>query len=68
MSAALKLLCFLCILAVSTVSTQELADEGELKFVMLITRHGARSPSIEMPPNATIINDPWKIPFGKLIS
>ena len=42
------------------------SDLGELKFLMLLTRHGARSPSLEPPDNATITNSEWKIRLGDL--
>ena len=65
--AVLPKLLLISLLLISTFAAQESQKNAkELVFTMLVTRHGARSPTLDVPEGATISSDEWEITLGTI--
>jgi len=54
------------ILLFSTVAFAIEENDSDIVFTMLVTRHGARSPTVSVPNGTTITKDNWNIYLGML--
>lgn len=66
MAVLIKAIAILLLVSFVASVEQVQDDAGEIKFIMMLTRHGARSPTSPMPPNSTITPDKWEIYLGIL--
>lgn len=62
----LNRLLILIITLYAVTGVQVSDDDSELVMTMLITRHGARTPSVDLPEDAHFTKDKWKFPIGDL--